>query len=112
MAKNHPKNDQSNLSTGLPISVEDSGKGQHNPRRLKEVSIDRALKQIKNILGRQVEHLLDESYAHTLERSQIEALTLCLKAFNEFKKEEDKDLEAMTDEELTELANKNKDVEC
>lgn len=90
-------------STSKP-SVKD--KKSRAPMSIKKVSLDHARKQIKTILKRQIDKLMEQSYKNLLDKDALANLALCHKLLSEFTKLEDEELSTLTDEELEALATK------
>lgn len=71
--------------------------------RLKKVDLDYSNKQILTILGRQIAKLMELSYKGLLDKDSLSNLSLCHKLLADFKKQEEEELDNLTDEELEKL---------
>lgn len=70
---------------------------------LKKVNLDRLQRQLENVLSREALHLLRASFTQKLDRDSSNSACNYLKLIKELRKDESKDLESLSDEELEKL---------
>lgn len=75
---------------------------------IKRVSLERLHKQALNVLSREVKGLLKISYHDALTPMQAKALCDYMKLIRELKKQEDDELNELSDEELEKLLKEKK----
>lgn len=91
-----PKDPLIDMQANMPLSTRAS-------LAVKEVRLDKLFKQLLTVLSRDTAHLMIESKRGKLSMQESQSLAAYLKLVNSLKKEEMKELEAMTDEELEKL---------
>ena len=82
------------------IAKQSKDKKKRAPRLLKKLNLERANKQLQTILGRQIDKLMELSYGQLLSKDELANLALAQKLLVEFQKQEEEDLELLSDEEL------------
>ena len=81
---------------------------KHPARRLKSVSLDKIGQQFLIVLGREATRLMDLSYDDGLGETDAKSLVAYLKLVKVLKQQEEDNLDNLTDEELAEIAKKEK----
>ena len=96
-----------NLSPPKEHKIKENKKASRAELSLKRVNLSRLHKQLLNVLSRETTALLHISYRNKLDKDEAAALCNYLKLMKDLTKEEEKQLEQMSDAELEKLAAKN-----
>lgn len=75
---------------------------------LKSVNLERLQRQLENVVGREAVHLLKLSHEGKLDKDSATAACNYLKLIKDLRKEESKNLEDLSDEELEKLQKNGK----
>lgn len=75
--------------------------------RLKKVDLDNLNKKLLNVLSREINHLMQLSFNHKLEKDDADALAKYVKLLKELQKDSTESNDNLTDEQLEKLASKS-----